>query len=140
MVSNYTIDLINYSKELDYSYNIKLLLILTFIAYAFFTYYIDSTYLKKDKRASMKLLSLGFKIYYIAILIYIPRFILLLTLDEDIGFLMLIQTYIYSIGAYFAIIILALYLLERLFKDYLGIEITLEGLKLKSFKRKYMSK
>lgn len=129
MVSQATINSIEYIKTIDTEFNMKLILIFLFFCYAVFALWVDMKYLSKDKRASFTLLSLGAKIYYFSYLIFLPTFIYQLPITEDLGFLLLFQTYLYSIGALFGILILSIYLIEKLFKQ-LGWEISMEGLKI----------
>lgn len=130
MIDNTTLETINYVKTIDIEFNMKIILIFLFAIYALVSYYYDKKILSNDPRASFKLMTLGARVYYLAYLIFLPTFIYQLPLTEDMGFLLIFQTYLYSILAFYAILVLAIYLLERIFKDWLGWEITMDGLKI----------
>ena len=140
MVSNSTIEIINYAKEIDFEYNIKLISIFVFLCYALVLLYFDRKVFSPDNRASFKLMSLGAKVFYWPYLIFFPTLIYQLAITEDVGFLLTYQTYFYMIYAVYAGIVLAIYLFERLFKDWLGWEITMDGLKINIVKFDGVSK
>lgn len=130
MVSNSTIEAINYAKTIDAEFNMKVILICLFAIYALVALWFDRKTFSQDQRASFKLMSLGAKIYYFSYLIFLPTFIYQLPITEDLGFLLIFQQYLYSIFAVYGILVLAIYLIEKLFKDWLGWEITMNGLKI----------
>ena len=130
MVSNSTIETINYVKDIDFDYNIKFTLICVYLIYAIVLLFLDKKVFTPDNRASFLMMSLGAKVFYWPYFIFFATLITQLSRTQDIGFLLAYQLYFYMIYAVYAGIVLAIYLFEKLFKDWLGWEITMDGLKL----------
>lgn len=130
MISNSTMEIINYSKQLDYEYNIKFLLIISLLVYAIILFYIDKKYLKTSTRASFKIFAVGSRAFYYSMLIYLPYLFYQLSLTENLYFLTSLYLWIYTAGAILLITGGAIFLLEKLLNDFLGWEITLNGFKI----------